>query len=256
MSLIGKIRAKTRPYGGPEYIYAGTDGGYLRAPGGLFSDWIIGHVGVSLGGRTRPTVLGPGPGVFELPGQTTTSSKTDIPREIDRRDKTSIQNVLQTRSGTISLTPAQLSDAQWLVRMGHIARIEDYVPPVSTLPAVVSPPIIPTTTTKGTGSMDLGALLTDLGKTYITTKYAPSVQTVSSPPINVQPAYDLFDAGSDVIDYFTSPDGTIVPVKKKKKCRRRRRRLATVSDIADLASLKAVLGNGDAFKTWIATHSR
>jgi hypothetical protein len=26
--------------------------------------------------------------------------------------------------------------------------------------------------------------------------------------------------------------------------------------IADLAALKSILGNGDAFKTWIATHSR
>ena len=43
------------------------------------------------------------------------------------------------------------------------------------------------------------------------------------------------------------------PTRKK---RRRRRRLATVSDIKDLAALKAVLGNGEAFKTWIATHSR
>ena len=120
-----------------------------------------------------------------------------------------------------------------------------------------APTITPTTTTPTTSkSMDLGSLLTDLGRTYIQTKYAqPTVQTVSN-PTTVQPAYDLFDAGSDVIDFFTAPDGTIVPVKKKKKCRRRRRRLATVSDIADLASLKAVLGNGDAFKTWIATHSR
>ncbi len=38
--------------------------------------------------------------------------------------------------------------------------------------------------------------------------------------------------------------------------RRRRKRLATVSDIRDLAALKSVLGGGEAFKTWIATHSR
>ena len=37
------------------------------------------------------------------------------------------------------------------------------------------------------------------------------------------------------------------------KCRRRRRRLATHSDIKDLAALKAVLGSGKAFDTWIAT---
>ena len=37
------------------------------------------------------------------------------------------------------------------------------------------------------------------------------------------------------------------------KSRRRRRRLATHSDIKDLAALKAVLGAGKAFDTWIAT---
>lgn len=37
------------------------------------------------------------------------------------------------------------------------------------------------------------------------------------------------------------------------KCRRKRRRLATHSDIKDLAALKAVLGSGKAFDTWIAT---
>ena len=59
----------------------------------------------------------------------------------------------------------------------------------------------------------------------------------------------------EALDYFMSEDGTI-GVKKKCKKRRRRKRLATVSDIADLAALKSILGNGDAFKTWIATHSR
>jgi hypothetical protein len=39
----------------------------------------------------------------------------------------------------------------------------------------------------------------------------------------------------------------------KTKSRRRRRRLATHSDIKDLAALKAVLGSGKAFDTWIAT---
>jgi len=39
----------------------------------------------------------------------------------------------------------------------------------------------------------------------------------------------------------------------KVKCRRKRRRLATHSDIKDLAALKAVLGTGKAFDTWIAT---
>jgi hypothetical protein len=45
----------------------------------------------------------------------------------------------------------------------------------------------------------------------------------------------------------------IAGVASRVKCRRRRRRLATHSDIKDLAALKAVLGSGKAFDTWIAT---
>lgn len=49
---------------------------------------------------------------------------------------------------------------------------------------------------------------------------------------------------------YLSADGTFCA----KKSRRRRRKLATTGDIKDLASLKAVLGGGKAFETWIATH--
>lgn len=42
----------------------------------------------------------------------------------------------------------------------------------------------------------------------------------------------------------------------QKRSRRRRRQLATQSDIRDLAALKATLGNGEVFKTWIATRGR
>jgi len=45
----------------------------------------------------------------------------------------------------------------------------------------------------------------------------------------------------------------IATAASKVKCRRKRRRLATHSDIKDLAALKAVLGTGKAFDTWIAT---
>ena len=61
-----------------------------------------------------------------------------------------------------------------------------------------------------------------------------------------------------VWDYVTDGDtGEAVAVAVKKPCkrRRRRRRLATQSDIRDLAALKAVLGDGQNLKTWIATHS-
>jgi len=44
--------------------------------------------------------------------------------------------------------------------------------------------------------------------------------------------------------------------KWKRKTRRRRKRLATTSDIKDLAALKAVLGGGKAFDTWIASRGR
>lgn len=44
--------------------------------------------------------------------------------------------------------------------------------------------------------------------------------------------------------------------KWRKKTRRRRKRLATKSDIADLSSLKTVLGGGKAFENWIATRGR
>lgn len=55
-----------------------------------------------------------------------------------------------------------------------------------------------------------------------------------------------------IIDNAT---GACISVKKKKK-RRRRKRLATASDIKDLGALKAVLGGGKAFDTWIATRGR
>ena len=103
--------------------------------------------------------------------------------------------------------------------------------------------------------MDLGSIITDLGTAYIKTKYAPS--PTFSGPVAATPAYNVGDLGGDIIDFFTDPaTGTVVFVKKKKPCRRRRRRLATKSDLGDLAALKAILGNGEAFKAWIATHSR
>ena len=123
-------------------------------------------------------------------------------------------------------------------------------------PAITTPPIVaPTKPTTTGGSMDLGSIITDLGTAYIKTKYAPS--PTFSGPVAATPAFDPFAIGGDIVDYFTDPGtGAVVPVKKKKPCRRRRRRLATKSDLGDLAALKAILGNGEVFKAWIATHSR
>lgn len=93
------------------------------------------------------------------------------------------------------------------------------------------------TTTTG-GSMDLGSVITGLGTAYFNAKYNDT-GTVS------QTGVDFDIPFVDIV-----ADGTAT----KKKCRRRRKRLATLSDIRDLAALKSVLGNGEAFKTWIATH--
>ena len=100
--------------------------------------------------------------------------------------------------------------------------------------------------------MDLGALITDLGTQYIKTRYAqPAV--MSQPVLN---APFIPDAVEQFAPWYDDGTGTIVMPQQKKRCRRRRRRLATKSDLGDLAALKAILGNGEAFKAWIATHSR
>ena len=119
--------------------------------------------------------------------------------------------------------------------------------------STVSEPVIVNTTE--TSSMDLGSILNtglDLWGKYET------IQSTRNQPVSYQqPVYSLPEMGGDIVDFFTDPKtGTIVPVKKKKPCRRRRKRLATKSDLGDLAALKAILGNGEAFKAWIATHSR
>lgn len=113
------------------------------------------------------------------------------------------------------------------------------------------PTILPTQTSGG--SMDLGNLtgnIIDIGLEALRSRVVqqPSSQPVGFFPALTGPAVIGGAAGlaTDALDLFS---GT-------KKKRRRRKRLATVSDIRDLAALKSILGNGDAFKTWIATHSR
>lgn len=97
-------------------------------------------------------------------------------------------------------------------------------------------------------SMDLGSIASGLleaaGSAYINRElgFAPN----AAAPVQQTPASPW--PGTGIPAGFDEFRGTRV------KRRRRRRRLATASDIRDLASLKAVLGNGEAFKTWIATH--
>jgi len=104
--------------------------------------------------------------------------------------------------------------------------------------------------------MDLGSIITTLGSAYINNRYAPQAQQ--------QPV--LFD---EIGSFFTGEQTATAATPQKcgylwnpdtqkwvKKSRRRRKRLATQSDLKDLAALKGILGSGEAFKVWIATHGR
>lgn len=146
-------------------------------------------------------------------------------------------------------------------------------------------------TTKET-TMDLGNILKDLATTYIQTRYGqrpymgpqnmrfnqmgyiPVTDNygVDLPSVGMQrPALmggmiaGLPGAASSVgkialsiaaamgLTEITEEVLIAAQAASKVKCRRKRRRLATHSDIKDLAALKAVLGSGKAFDTWIAT---
>lgn len=106
--------------------------------------------------------------------------------------------------------------------------------------------------------MDLGSLIGDLATTYIGARYGQP----SPPP--VQQFVDLPSVGVPFVDVVReaphkgmvwNPEANCGQGKWQKKRRRRRSRLATPTDIKDLSSLKGVLGSGEAFKVWIATHS-
>ena len=107
--------------------------------------------------------------------------------------------------------------------------------------------------------MDLGNIIASLGTEYIRNRYAmPPVQT--SPVLF--PDIGSFLTGGDASTTTTQPPQRCGylwnPDTQKwvKKSRRRRKRLATQSDLKDLAALKGILGSGEAFKVWIATHGR
>lgn len=139
--------------------------------------------------------------------------------------------------------------------------------------------------------MDLGNIITQLGSAYITARYGqarqpaivpggydPAARPVMVQPVDtfgVQPAFGPLIAGGRAVAGYVGRMSTadkigtaigalglglaadeiaeIAAAASKVKCRRKRRRLATHSDIKDLAALKAVLGTGKAFDTWIAT---
>lgn len=91
-------------------------------------------------------------------------------------------------------------------------------------------------------------------------------QSTATPPVQTGPVAPMARtpmAGTNcsrngtyrVVSTIDAATGQVI----KQACaprRRRRGRLATTGDIKDLASLKAVLGNGENFKMWIATRGK
>lgn len=148
---------------------------------------------------------------------------------------------------------------------------------------------VPTQPTTKRPTMDLGDIVKTLGQTYIETRFGDrrpimdrfpgpmqrQPQVMVGDTFGVTPAFGPLALGAGRLagrlGGFSTADkiGTaigalglglaadeiaeIAAVASKVKCRRKRRRLATHSDIKDLAALKAVLGTGKAFDTWIAT---
>lgn len=217
---------------------------------------------VSVGGSSIP-VETKGTGIPQLPGTnvgTPTFTGAPLPEPVIRQDPTPVQKGI-SMDQTVTIAGRQHTGRLPFLRTiameagdtAALARIEAMIRQAS---VPTSTPIIsetPIQTKKPEeGPLDLGDIVKTLGTTYIQTKYAPQ------PTVQAQPVYTLPELGSDIVDFFTDPStGAITPVRAKKPCRRRRRRrLATKSDLGDLAALKAILGNGEAFKAWIATHSR
>lgn len=98
-------------------------------------------------------------------------------------------------------------------------------------------------------AFDLGTLLGGVATSVIDYQ----TQRFTTQPVNDSPfipnVIENVFSETQVVDQLGNPVHYC-----KKKTRKRRRRLATTSDIKDLAALKAVLGGGKAFETWIATH--
>ena len=148
---------------------------------------------------------------------------------------------------------------------------------------------IPTQPTTKRPTMDLGNIIKELGGQYIRTRYGDPRRIryedvrpymgvsdtygvdLPAPTVGMQrPALAQFlpalpgaasTAGKIALSIAAAMGLTEITEEvmiaaqaaSKVKCRRKRRRLATHSDIKDLAALKAVLGTGKAFDTWIAT---
>lgn len=97
--------------------------------------------------------------------------------------------------------------------------------------------------------LDLGAIIGGIGQ------LAEIYATIQSPqaPAPIMGAVPGYTGG--IGGLTTQNVGLTEIFTGEKPRRRRRRRLASMSDISDLAALKSVLGKGEAFNTWIATHA-
>jgi hypothetical protein len=202
-----------------------------------------------------PPVLQQNAGLSQLAGSTTAPAEDPLYGEIDRRDAPLSET---TQTGGVVRQARDWFEYWQLIEQGIEVR-----EPTAAARAAGADYMATTSPTTGNGSMDLGQLITDLGGQYIQSRWGQPQPTTGyyQQPIQATPALGpavgagIGLAAGELYDYFMNEDGTMSSRKKCKK-RRRRKRLATVSDIADLAALKSILGNGDAFKTWIATHSR
>ncbi len=159
----------------------------------------------------------------------------------------------------LPVSSVQLIYASWQdwVAAGHAlpADWNNYPTPIEYPSAETTPVPDTIVATDSGGSMDLGAIggqLLDIGMSALEARLMPQPQQFIPGAIAAGGA--LSRAALPVAAGAAGALGVADLFGKKK--RRRRRRLASVSDIKDLAALKAVLGNGEAFKTWIATHSR
>lgn len=87
-------------------------------------------------------------------------------------------------------------------------------------------------------ALDLGNIITTLGTEYVQARYGGSGGMPAVGVPQVMPAF---------MDYDVEADIPFIDITKTRK-RRRRRRLLTPTDFGDLAQLKTLTGNSDAFK--------
>lgn len=107
--------------------------------------------------------------------------------------------------------------------------------------------------------MDLGNIIGTLAGGYRDIQIAKASNATIPPQFRGPVTQAFLPTWSDAVEYFTDPVTGETVAARKAECkpkRRRRRRLATKSDLSDLAALKGILGSGEAFKVWIATHGK